>query len=88
MAVADIDKIDDPILLGACDVYASLDGAAWTYVGTAYEPCTETWPFKLPIDPGLIGTGLRLKFAPMGTKQFGRDHSCLIRGTVLRIAAQ
>lgn len=82
-----IEKFDDPALLAACDVYASLDGIAFTLVGTAPEPCTDTNPFKIHVVPQLAGTEIQLKFAPMGTQRFARTHGCVIREKELWIAA-
>jgi len=83
-----IEKFDDPALSEACDVYASLDNRAFTFVGTTYESCTELNPFKLPCDPGLINTTIYLKFCRHG-KRLGAEkaHECQVREEWLAIAS-
>lgn len=83
-----IETLNDPVLLeGACEVYASLDDISYQYVGTAYLPCTDLDPFKLPCDPGLIGATIYLKIS--GRNQELKDakaHPCVIREEILAIS--
>jgi hypothetical protein len=82
--------LDDPGLSQDNDpveVYASLDGKRFDMVGHILCVITKNNPFILPVDPGLVGQKMWLRFHPASESHVeAKAHEITVDANPLKIA--